>query len=115
MASFNLAPLPQAMAVFGGPFVRNQTTTLVLKEGMFGSFEVKDLSGMPVLRVEGHMASIHARKDVYDMHNNYLFEVRKELMHWHSTCAMLNQNQQKLVEVKNKFARECTLSTSIDS
>jgi hypothetical protein len=99
-----LPPPPQPLGIFN-EFIFSQPVTLVLKEKMFDSFDINDINGHPVLRVKGHLASLHGRKSVYNLRDQHLFDISKELMHIHATFAVEDPGQRKLMEVKSSFAR----------
>ncbi|KAL0930027.1 uncharacterized protein CTRU02_214847 [Colletotrichum truncatum] len=107
MAVLQLAPATNAVSIFPH-FTARQSETLVLKEKMFSltgdSFDIKLMSGQPLLRVEGKAMSFSGRKSVYDMSGNHLFDIVKEHMHLHTTYAAVDPQGQKLMEVKSGFA-----------
>ncbi|KAL2021848.1 hypothetical protein VTK56DRAFT_6622 [Thermocarpiscus australiensis] len=103
MASYQLPPAPQPLAIFD-QFIAQQTVTLVLKEKLHDSFDVKLLNGQPVLRVQGKILSLRARKCVSDMAGNHLFDIVKEHLHIHTTFAVQDPSERKLMEVKSSFA-----------
>ncbi|KAK4225615.1 tubby C-terminal-like domain-containing protein [Podospora fimiseda] len=98
-----LAPLPQPIAVFD-QFITPYGDTLVVKEKLLDCFDIKNVAGQPILRVQGQIMSIHGRKTVTDMQGNHLFDIIKELLHWHATFVAEDKSQRKLLEVKSKFA-----------
>jgi hypothetical protein len=104
-----LAPVPQAIGVFP-QFIAQQPETLVLKEHVLSltgdSFSIKLANGTPILQVEGKVFSLGGRKKVRDMAGNHLFDIRKELMHIHTTFAIEDPSGKKIMEVKSSFARE---------
>ena len=104
MATYQLPPVPQPIAIFEHLIAR-QTQTLVIKEKLFDNFDVKDLNGAPWLHVEAKLASMHGRKKIYDVTGAYLFDIVKELFHWHTTFSLKGQNEQQLMQVKSSFAR----------
>ncbi|KAK4034292.1 tubby C-terminal-like domain-containing protein [Parachaetomium inaequale] len=83
-----------------------QTTTLVLKERSFDNFDINDLSGARWMHIEGQIATIHGRKKVFDPRGNYLFDLVKELLHWHTTfsCETGTEPKQQYMQVKSKFS-----------
>lgn len=104
MAS-QLAPLPQPIGVFD-QFITPHGDTLVVKEKLLDSFDIKNVNGQPIIRVQGQLLSLHGRKTVSDMSGNHLFDVVKELLHIHATFVAEDKSQKKLLEVKSKFARK---------
>ncbi|GAB1315235.1 Tubby C-terminal-like domain-containing protein [Madurella fahalii] len=103
MASYQLPPLPQKLAIFD-QFVPNSTVTLVLKEGLLSKFDIKALDGTQVLNVTGSFFSLHRRKTVCDTAGNHLFDITKKLLHIHTTFALEGPGGQQFMEVKSKFA-----------
>lgn len=105
-APVQLNPAPRQVGVFPN-FIARQTETLILREKVMSltgdSFEIKLANGQPILRVEGKVMSISGRKSVFDMQNNHLFDIVKELLHIHTTFAIENPQGQKIMEVKSGF------------
>lgn len=103
-----LAPVPQPIGVFP-QFIAQQPETLVLKEHVLSltgdSFSIKLANGTPLLQVEGKVMSISGRKTVRDMAGNHLFDICKERLHIHTTYAIKDPGEKKIMEVKSKFAR----------
>jgi hypothetical protein len=104
-----LAPVPQAMGVFP-QFIAQQSETIVLKEKVLSlsgdSFHIKLANGTPLFQVEGKVLSISGRKIVRDMAGNELFHICKEHLHIHTTFAIKDPQDRKIMEVKSKFACE---------
>jgi uncharacterized protein YxjI len=111
-ASYQLPPMPRALAVFDH-MIAPQTQTLVLKEKMFDSFDIKRLDGVPAMRGEGKVLTLHGRKSIFDLSGNHLFDIVKKRWHVHTTFAVesTNQGNVPIMEVKSSFKREC-ISTS---
>ncbi|KAK3296667.1 tubby C-terminal-like domain-containing protein [Chaetomium fimeti] len=103
-AAYQLPPVPQPLVVFGH-MIANQTVTLVLKEKSFDDFTIKGLDGMRWMHIEGKIASIHGRKKVFDPSGAHLFDIVKELLHWHATynCEAEGGSRQYM-QVKSKFS-----------
>lgn len=106
MASVNLAPVPQPIAIFD-QFTAQKTETLAIKEKIMSltgdSFDVKLANGQPVFKVKGKLMSISGRKSVTDMSDNHLFDLVKEHLHLHTTYAAESPDGKKLLEVKSGF------------
>jgi uncharacterized protein YxjI len=104
-----LPPAPAAIGVFP-QFVAQQPETIVLKEHVMSltgdSFSIKLANGTPILQVEGKVFSLGGRKKVRDMAGNHLFDIKKELMHIHTTFAIEDPSGKKIMEVKSSFQRE---------
>lgn len=111
-AAYQLPPMPRALAVFDH-MIAPQTQTLVLKEKMFDSFDIKRLDGVPAMRGEGKVLTWHGRKSIYDLSGNHLFDIVKKHWHVHTTFAVegTSQGNVPIMEVKSSFKREC-ISTS---
>ncbi|KAF2125869.1 DUF567-domain-containing protein [Dothidotthia symphoricarpi CBS 119687] len=92
-----LAPLPTTIGIHP-PFITTRPETLILREKIFSltgdDFEIKLLNGQPILRVSGAALSLTARKKVYDMAGNWLFDIAKELLHVHSTYKVVGSDGQ---------------------
>lgn len=112
MAAPAVHSLPQAGNSVGifPQLTARQSETLVLKEKILSitgdSFDIKLANGQPILRVQGKALSISGRKAVYDMSGNHLFDIVKEHLHLHTTFAAQDPKGNKIMEVKNSFARE---------
>jgi uncharacterized protein YxjI len=104
-----LRPAPQPIGVFQ-QFIAQQPETIVLKEKVLSltgdSFSIKLANGTPLFQVEGKMMSISGRKKVTDMAGNHLFDICKEHFHIHTTFAIKDPQDQKIMEVKSKFQSE---------
>ncbi|KAF2464460.1 uncharacterized protein BDR25DRAFT_307181 [Lindgomyces ingoldianus] len=102
-----LAPVPQPIGVFP-ELIARQTETLILKEKVLSltgdSFSIKLANGTPILQVEGKILSISGRKTVRDMQGKHLFDIVKEHFHIHTTFAVKDPSDRKIMEVKSKFA-----------
>ncbi|KAK4186171.1 tubby C-terminal-like domain-containing protein [Podospora australis] len=99
-----LLPVPQPLAVFD-QFITPHPQTLVLKEGFMDSFDIKNVNGQPIFRVEGKILTAHGRKSFFDMQGNHLFDLIKELLHYHATFACETPgDKRKVLKVKSKFA-----------
>jgi uncharacterized protein YxjI len=107
-----LAPVPQPIGIFS-QFVAQQSETIVLKEKVLSltgdSFSIKLANGTPLFQVEGKVMSISGRKTLRDMAGNHLFDIQKEHLHIHTTFAIKDPQDRKIMEVKSKFACECRL------
>ncbi|KXH45635.1 hypothetical protein CSIM01_09704 [Colletotrichum simmondsii] len=112
MAAPAVHSLPQAGNSVGifPQLTARQSETLVLKEKILSitgdSFDIKLANGQPILRVQGKALSISGRKAVYDMSGNHLFDIVKEHLHLHTTFAAQDPKGNKIMEVKNSFARK---------
>lgn len=73
------------------------------------SFSIKLANGTPLFQVEGKVMSISGRKTFRDMAGNHLFDICKEHFHIHTTFAVKDPNDQKIMEVKSKFASKSAL------
>lgn len=104
-----LAPVPQPIGVFD-QFIARQPETIVLKEKVLSltgdSFHIKLANGTPIFQVEGKVMSISGRKKFRDMAGNHLFDIQKEHFHIHTTFAIKDAQDQKIMEVKSKFQRK---------
>jgi len=110
-----LYPAPAAIGVFP-QFIAQQPETIVLKEHVMSltgdSFSIKKANGEPILQVEGKVFSLGGRKKVRDMAGNHLFDIKKELMHIHTTFAIERPGGEKIMEVKSSFQRKSGGSSS---
>ncbi|KAF2264245.1 DUF567-domain-containing protein [Lojkania enalia] len=101
-----LPPVPQPIGIFG-QFIAQQPETLILKEKVLSltgdSFSIKLQNGTPILQVEGKVMSLSGRKTVRDMAGNHLFDIVKEHFHIHTTFAIKDPQDRKIMEVKSKF------------
>lgn len=108
MASVNLAPVPQPIAIFD-KFTAHQTETLAIKEKVMSltgdSFDVKLANGQPIFKVKGKLMSISGRKSITDTSDNHLFDLVKEHLHLHTTFVAESPDKKKLLEVKSGFSR----------
>lgn len=106
-----LPPINPPIDIFGHV---SHGETLVLQEKIRSltgdSFDIKDASGQPYLRVKGKLASISGRKSVY-YGNTHLYDICKEHMHIHSTYSITSPAGDKILEVKSGFKSMsyCTL------
>ncbi|KAF2875603.1 tubby C-terminal-like domain-containing protein [Massariosphaeria phaeospora] len=102
-----LAPVPAPIGVYAN-LIAQAPETIVLKEKVLSltgdSFHIKLANGTPILQVEGKVMSISGRKKVRDMAGNHLFDICKELLHLHTTFVIKDPQDQKVMEVKSKFA-----------
>ncbi|KAK4200929.1 tubby C-terminal-like domain-containing protein [Triangularia verruculosa] len=101
--AYQLPPLAQPIAIFD-QFIARQTETLVIKEKLLDSFDIKTHTGQPVLRVQGQLLSMRGRKTVTDLGGAHLFDIVKEMLHIHATFVANSQAGEKLLEVKSSFA-----------
>ncbi|KAF2736849.1 DUF567-domain-containing protein [Polyplosphaeria fusca] len=101
-----LAPAPKPIGIFN-QFIAQKTETLVLKEKVLSltgdSFHIKLADGTPVFQVEGKVMSISGRKTFRDMQGNHMFDICKEHFHLHTTFAIKDPSDNKIMEVKSKF------------
>jgi hypothetical protein len=99
-----LAAVPKPIGIFPQFFAAG-LETLVLKEKVLSwtgdDFHIKLANGTPILRVGGKVMSISGRKKVYDMQGNHLFDIVKEHFHLHTTFAVQDAREQKIMEVKS--------------
>ncbi|KAF2022347.1 hypothetical protein BU24DRAFT_488573 [Aaosphaeria arxii CBS 175.79] len=102
-----LPPVPQPIGIFD-QFIARQPETLVLKEKVLSlsgdSFSIKLTNGSPLFQVEGKVMSISGRKTVRAMDGTHLFDICKEHFHLHTTYAVLDPNDNKIMEVKSTLA-----------
>ncbi|PSN67683.1 hypothetical protein BS50DRAFT_572727 [Corynespora cassiicola Philippines] len=102
-----LPPAPQQIGIFPQFFAQGPET-LVLKEKVLSlsgdSFSIKLTNGQPILQVEGKVMSISGRKKICDMQGNHLFDIVKEHFHIHTTFAIIDPQEKKLMEVKSSFS-----------
>jgi uncharacterized protein YxjI len=105
MATTQLKPVPQPLAVFDHMIAR-QSQTLVIKEKSFDDFDIKGTDGARLMHVEGKLASVRGRKKVYGPNGAYLFDVIQRPFHWHTTYSIQKEDKTQLMEVKSKFARK---------
>lgn len=107
MALQQLPPMPQPLGIFD-TFIARQTETIILKEKVLSlsgdSFDIKLANGTPLLQVKGSVMSLSGRKSVFDMAGGHMFDIQKELLHIHATFACVTPNDQRILEVKSKFA-----------
>ncbi|KAK3326800.1 tubby C-terminal-like domain-containing protein [Apodospora peruviana] len=105
-SSFQLAPSPQPVGIFG-PYIARETVTLVLREKVMSltgdSFEIKMQNGQPLMRVEGKLMSISGRKSVTDLNGNHLFDLVKKHLHIHATFVAEDKSGKELLTVKSGF------------
>ncbi|KAI8626349.1 DUF567-domain-containing protein [Xylariaceae sp. FL1651] len=89
-------------------FIARQSESLVLKEKVLSlsgdSFDIKTISGQPILQVKGETLSLSGRKHVSDMNGNVLFTIRKKLIALHATFYAEDPNGNVIFEVKGKFS-----------
>jgi uncharacterized protein YxjI len=108
----NLPPVPSPIGIFP-QFIARGPETLVLKEHVMSltgdSFSIKLTNGTPLIQVEGKVFSMSGRKKVNDMAGNHLFSIRKEHFHLHTTFAIEDPKENKIMEVKSSFARKSLL------
>ncbi|KAH6641845.1 tubby C-terminal-like domain-containing protein [Chaetomium tenue] len=103
-AAYQLPPVPQALVIFDH-MLAQQTVTLVLKEKSFDDFTIKGLDQSRWMHVEGKIASLHGRKKVFDPSGAHLFDIVKELLHWHATYNCETEGGDKqYMQVKSKFS-----------
>lgn len=99
-----LDPVTQPVVLFE-QFIATQPQIIALKEKIFSfsgdSFDIKLESGVPLLKVNGKFFTISGRKRVEDLNGNYLYDLRKEHMHIHTTYVMEEAEKNKICEVKN--------------
>jgi uncharacterized protein YxjI len=104
-----LQAVPQQIGIFD-QYIARGPETIVLKEKVLSlsgdSFSIKLTNGTPLFQVEGKVMSISGRKTVRDMAGNHLFDICKEHMHIHTTFVIKDPKDQKIMEVKSKFARK---------
>lgn len=103
-AAYQLPPVPQPLVIFDH-MLTQQTVTLVLKEKSFDDFTIKGLDGIRWMHIEGKIATMHGRKKVFDPSGAHLFDIVKELLHWHATynCEAEGGGKQYM-QVKSKFS-----------
>jgi uncharacterized protein YxjI len=110
-----LAPMQTPIGVFD-QFIARGSETIVLKEKVLSltgdSFSIKLANGTPLFQVEGKVMSISGRKKVRDMAGNHLFDIVKEHFHIHSTFAIKDASDNKIMEVKKKFQSQFTCSNA---
>ncbi|KXX76612.1 Protein LURP1 [Madurella mycetomatis] len=104
MASYQLAPLPQKLAIFDGFVEQGKSVTLVLKDRMRRQFDIKTLDGAQVLHVKGPLFTLHRRKTVHDTAGNHLFEITYKPSLIHSIFSIEDPSGRQLMEVKNESA-----------
>jgi len=101
-----LAAVQRPMGIFE-QYMASSTQALVLKEKVFSlsqdSFDVTNISGEPILKIEGRHMTISGRKTVRDMAGQHLFDIVKEKMHLHATYVAEDPMGKKLMEVKSAF------------
>ncbi|KAF2685031.1 hypothetical protein K458DRAFT_442255 [Lentithecium fluviatile CBS 122367] len=89
-------------------FMARQPETIILKEHVFSlpgdSFSIRLADGTPILQVKGKVFSLRSRKKVRDMAGNHLFDIRKELLHIHTTFVIKDPRRLKIMKVKSSFA-----------
>lgn len=89
-------------------FVAPAPQTLVLKEKVFSlsrdSFDVRDIDGNAIFRIEGHATSLSGRKTVKDLDGKILFDIMEERAHLHETyVAEIPETKQSVMVVQNSF------------
>ncbi|KFA56390.1 hypothetical protein S40293_05065 [Stachybotrys chartarum IBT 40293] len=106
VSSVQLPPAPREIGIFE-PYIAKQTETLILKEKMLSltgdSFDIKLISGQPLVRVDGKFRSLSGRKAVHDLNGQHLFDIHKEHIHLHSTYVVDDAKGNKIMEVKSSF------------
>jgi uncharacterized protein YxjI len=104
-----LIRVPQAIGIFP-QFIAQQLETIILKERILSftgdSFSIKLADGTPILQVKGKVLSFSGRKEVSDIAGNHLFDIKKELLHFHTTFAIKDPKGLKIMKVKSSFARK---------
>ncbi|KAK4148469.1 tubby C-terminal-like domain-containing protein [Chaetomidium leptoderma] len=102
MASYQLPPVPQPLAVFER-MIAPQTTTLVLKE-KFDNFDVTALDKTRQMNVKAEYPSLHGRKHVYDSAGGHLFDITRETLHRHTTFSIQDESKKEYMQVQKRFA-----------
>ncbi|KAL1863085.1 hypothetical protein VTK73DRAFT_6447 [Phialemonium thermophilum] len=108
MAAIQLPPLPHQIGIFDH-FVARKTETLVLREKALSlsgdSFDIHLLGGgPPLLTVKGNALSLSGRKAVYDASGKHLFDIKREHLHLHTTFAVVDPQDNRLMEVKSSMS-----------
>lgn len=102
-----IEPVAAQIAIFP-QFVAQKTESLILQEKVFSfsgdSFDIKNVEGTPVFKVQGKAMSMSGRKIFSDQKGNELFHLRKQLVSLHTTFYGEDSNDRPLFEVKSKFS-----------
>lgn len=113
MTSYQLAPLPQKLAIFDGFVEQDKSVTLVLKDRMRRQFDIKSLDGAPVLHVNGPIFTRHRRKTVHDTAGNHLFDITYKPSFIHSIYSIKDPSGRQLMEVKNESTCKSSRAPSL--
>ncbi|KAL1845846.1 hypothetical protein Plec18167_009250 [Paecilomyces lecythidis] len=116
MAPHHLSPVPEPIAIFD-QFVSKDTQVIVLREKVFSvsgdSFDIKLLSGEPLLKVHGAWVSLSGRKKVSDANGKHLFDIVKEHLHLHATYAVEDTHRKTILEVKSNLTLLGSKATAV--
>jgi uncharacterized protein YxjI len=98
-------------------FIAQQYEQLILKEKVLSlsgdSFTVKTVNGLDILQVKGDVLSLSGRKHVMDMQGVQLFDIRKQLIAFHTTYFCENPNGERFFDVKSKFSSRSSPTTPV--